>query len=61
MSIKRDWIDKLKEETFAMNKEHWALCFNFGSSTLQNAENFYIINEQLFKQLQTYLQENTEE
>lgn len=60
MSIKKDWIDKLKEETFAMNKPHWALCFNFGSSsTLQKSENFYIIDEQLFKQLQTYIEENT--
>ena len=55
MSIKRDWIDKLKEEAFAMGKPHWAVAFNFGG--LNNGENFYIIDEALFKQLQTYLEE----
>jgi len=56
MSIKRDWIDKLKEEAFAMGKPYWALAFNFGG--LNNPENFYIIDEKLFKLLQTYLEEN---
>lgn len=55
MSIKREWIDGIKEEAFAMNKPHWALAFNFGG--LDNPENFYIIDERLFKQLQTYLEE----
>ena len=55
MSIKAEWIDKLKEEAFAMGKPYWALVFSFGG--LNNPENFYIINESLFKQLQTYLEE----
>jgi len=55
MSIKREWINKLKEETFAMNKPYWALVFNFGG--LNNNENFYIIDERLFNQLQKYLEE----
>lgn len=55
VSIKRDWIDKLKQEAFAMNKPNWALVFNFGD--LRNAENFYIINEALFKQLQQIIEE----
>ena len=54
MSIKRDWIDKLKEEAFAIGKPYWAVAFNFGD--LRNPENFYIIDESLFKQLQTYLE-----
>ena len=57
MSIKREWINKLKEETFAMNKPYWALVFNFGG--LNNPENFYIIDERLFKQLQEYLEGET--
>lgn len=57
-SIKKDWVDKLKEEAFAMNKPYWAVCFNFGG--LENKENLYIINEQLFKQLQNYIKENKE-
>ena len=55
MSIKADWIDKLKEEAFAMNKEHWALAFNFGG--LSTTENFYIINENLFRRLAELLEE----
>jgi hypothetical protein len=55
-SIKKEWIEKLKEETFAMNKPYWAVCFNFGG--LNNNQNLYIIDEQLFKQLQDYIKEN---
>ena len=57
MSIKRDWIDKIKEEAFAMGKPYWAIAFNFGG--LNNSENFYIIDERLFKQLQEYLEDET--
>jgi len=59
MSIKRDWIDKLKEEAFAMGKPYWAVTFNFGG--LNNPENFYIIDERLFKQLQEYLEGESNE
>lgn len=55
VSIKKDWIEKLKEEMFAMRKPYWTLIFNFGG--LNNKENFYIINEQLFNELQKHLQE----
>lgn len=55
ISIKQDWIAKLKEEAFAMNKNYWALVFNFGG--LSNTENFYIINESLFMRLKNYLEE----
>lgn len=55
ITIKREWIDKLKEERFAMNRDHWALAFNFGG--LGNPENFYIIDEASFKQLIKILEE----
>lgn len=55
ISIKQDWIVKLKEEAFAMNKSYWSLAFNFGG--LYNNENFYIISESLFMQLKKYLEE----
>ena len=29
-SIKKDWLLKMKEEQFACNKQHSALCFDFG-------------------------------
>ena len=48
-SIKKEWIDKNKEEAFAMRKSYSALAFNFGP----NSENYYIIDEKLFKILQT--------
>lgn len=54
-AIKRDWVDKLKEEAFASNKPYWALVFNFGG--LRNSENLYIIDERLFKLLQQTLQQ----
>ena len=46
-SIKKDWLDKLKEEHFATRKSHSALCFDFGDSKTR----YYIIDEQMFKEL----------
>lgn len=58
VSIKKDWIDKLKEETFASGKSFWALVFNFGTAnTLRKAENYYIISEELFIKLKDYIEE----
>ena len=59
MSIKREWIDKLKEETFAMGRRFWSLVFNFGG--LHNSENFYIIDEGTFRKLQDLLRKEEEE
>lgn len=61
MSIKKEWIDKLKEETFAMKKPHWAVAFNFGGDALRKHENFYIISEALFEQLKNHLEELDED
>lgn len=55
MSIKKDWIDKLEEERFAEGKQHWAVAFDFGG--LNNNENFYIINEDLFIKLKHLIEE----
>ncbi len=54
-TVKKDQIEKLKQETFGMGKPFWAFCFNFG---LENNEDLYIINEQLFLQLKKLLEEN---
>lgn len=48
VSIKREWIDKLREEAFAVNRPYYALAFNFG---LEAGGDFYIINEDLFNRL----------
>ena len=44
-SIKKDWLEKNKEEAFEMGKDYSALAFNFGPSS----ENYYVIDEKLFK------------
>lgn len=55
-SIKREWLDKNEEERFAMNKDYSALAFDFGDSDV-----YYIINEKLFQQLVTLLEEENYE
>lgn len=46
MSIKKDWLDKNKEEAFAMQKSYNALAFDFGCG-----ENYFIIDERTFKMM----------
>ncbi|MBO6272868.1 hypothetical protein J6O48_08850 [bacterium] len=46
-SIKEDWIKKNKEEAFGTGKLYSALAFNFGPNT----DNYYIIDEKMFKYL----------
>lgn len=53
-NIKKEWLDKLRQEAFAMNKEFFALVFNF---SITNGENFYILNEKTFKQILLLLEE----
>lgn len=53
-SIKKFWLLKNKEEAFAMNKPYNALAFNFGP----DEENYYIIDEKLFKELVKYKEED---
>lgn len=43
-TIKKEWLSKMQEEAFAMGKSKSALAFNFGDE-----ENYYVINEKLFK------------
>ena len=54
-SIKREWLNKLKQEQFAMRKDYSALVFNFGDN-----KNFYILNEKDFKQILDLLDEINE-
>lgn len=54
VSISRAWIEKNREEAFAMGKRYSAIAFNF----LQNGENFYIIDEQMFIRLLEVLKED---
>lgn len=55
-SIKKEWLEKNKEEQFAMGKDYSALVFNFGP----DSENYYIVDERLFKtinKLLTFIEE----
>ena len=46
-AIKKEWLEKIKKESFAMNKPYFALAFNFGPKE----ENYFIINENFFKNI----------
>lgn len=52
-SIKKLWLIKNKEEAFAMHRRYSALAFNFGP----DQENYFIIDEKLFKILVKYVEE----
>lgn len=52
-TIKKEWIDKNKEEAFAMNKLYSALVFNFGPTS----DNYYVIDERMFLRLKEVLDE----
>ena len=53
VSIKKEWIDKNKQEAFAIRKDNSAICFNFEP----DGNNYYIINEKLMKVLVEALQD----
>ena len=46
-SIKKEWLEKLREEKFACRKEHSALCFDFGDESTR----YYIVDENTIKTL----------
>ena len=45
VSIKREWIEKNKQEGFMTRKANQVVCINFEP----DGENYYIINEKLMK------------
>lgn len=49
ISIKKEWMDKLEEEAFAMGKNYFALCFDFGP---RDNMRYYIVTEREFQLLQ---------
>ena len=55
ITVKREWIDKNKEEAFAMNKPYSAVAISFGDD-----ENYFIIDKKLFQRLLEYLKEDEE-
>lgn len=57
ISIRKEWMDKIRREAFAMGKPYSAVAFDFGTGSLGNRETFYIIDEQLFIKLHEKLEE----
>lgn len=51
-SIKRDWIDKNKEEAFAMGKPYSAIVIDFG-----DGKQFYLLDEKLFLKMKEVFDE----
>lgn len=49
-SIKREWLDKIKEQCREMNKRYPILAFDFG-----DGENFYVLNEQVMRRFVEFL------
>ena len=50
-AIKKDWLEKNREEMFSLKKDYNALAFNFEP----DGKNYYIIDERLFKMLKEHL------
>ena len=46
-SIKKEWLEKAKEQSFEQNKPYYSLAFQFEP----NGENYFIISENMMKQL----------
>jgi hypothetical protein len=53
VSVKKEWFEKNKVESFAIRKSNQAVCINFGPES----DNYYIINERLMKFLVEKLEE----
>lgn len=57
ISVKKEWLEKNKQEALFMNKKYSAVVINFGP----NEENHYIIDQYLFEELVNYLKNRGEE
>jgi len=56
-SIRKEWLEKNKEEAFAMGKQYSALAFNYGPGE----PNYYVLDERTFKQFKEFLEQEEEE
>ena len=53
ISLKKEWIEKNKEEAFSLRLQNHCICINFGPQT----QNYYLIDEQMMKYLVDKLEE----
>ena len=56
VSIKKEWLEKNKDESFSCRLSNTAVCINFGPES----NNYYVINERLMKFLIDKLVEENE-
>ena len=56
MTIKKEWLTKIKEESIAKRKPYSALTIDFGQS-----DNYFIIDEKLFKLLLELIDDKNKE
>ena len=52
-SIKREWIDKMREQAFEQGKYQCALAFRFSP----DGNDYFVINSRLMRELVKYLEE----
>ena len=52
-SIKKEWLDKVDEQCYAMGKRYPILAFDFG-----DGENYYVLPESVMKKFVEYLNES---
>ena len=57
MSIQKEWLEKNVKEALFQGKPYTALAFNFGP----DEQNYYIIDEELFEKLVTYIDDEETE
>lgn len=57
-SIKEEWLEKIKEESFGMGKRGYALCFEFNQA---DNNRYYVIPERLFQLLNYFLDKEDED
>jgi len=50
--IKREWLEKNREEAFAMGKHYNALCFDYGNG----GQRYYIVDEKTFLKMKEALE-----
>lgn len=51
-SVKKEWLEKAKEQAFEQNKTSYALAFRFGP----DEPDFFVIDAKLFKELINHLE-----
>lgn len=53
-SIRKEWIDKMREQAFEQGKQQSALAFRFSP----DGEDYFVINSRLMKELVSHLEED---